>query len=137
LSLAQAAPYGLDLAVLIPMASLVEKGGGSFKGIKLLLCENPLPPLDVAIQAATEELPHSNYYTEPYSEPLRKVLSDRLGVSVETIHINAGSELILRQIFDRLGKSVHLLTPTYSLFPEIATHYTETQLTPENSFAMI
>ena len=29
-----------------------EKGGGTFRGIKLLLCENPLPPLDEAIAAA-------------------------------------------------------------------------------------
>jgi hypothetical protein len=26
------------------MTSILEKGGGAFKGIKLLLCENPLPP---------------------------------------------------------------------------------------------
>ena len=34
------------------MTSLQEKGGGTFRGIKLLLCENPLPPLDEAIAAA-------------------------------------------------------------------------------------
>ncbi len=28
------------------MTSAHEKGGGSFHGIKLLLCENPLPPID-------------------------------------------------------------------------------------------
>jgi histidinol-phosphate aminotransferase len=33
------------------------------------------------------------------------------------VHINAGSELILRQIFARLGRQVHLLTPTYPLVP--------------------
>lgn len=31
------------------MSSTVEKGGGSFEGIKLLLCENPLPPFDEAV----------------------------------------------------------------------------------------
>jgi len=36
------------------------------------------------------------------------------------VHINAGSELILRQLFDRLGQSVHLLTPTYRCRPWIA-----------------
>lgn len=35
------------------MSSKLEKGGGTFEGIKLLLCENPLPPLDEAIAAAT------------------------------------------------------------------------------------
>ena len=102
------------------MSTVSEKGGGSFHGIKLLLCENPLPPIDEAIAAATAALPDSNYYTEPYSEPMRQLIAQRLGVPENLIHINAGSELILRQIFQRLGQQVHLLTPTYVLFPEFA-----------------
>ena len=97
-----------------------EKGGATFEGIKMLLCENPLPPIDEAIAAAQAEVPHGNYYTEPYSAPLRQLIAARLGVPERLIHINAGSELILRQIFQRLGQQVHLLTPTYALFPEIA-----------------
>jgi histidinol-phosphate aminotransferase len=50
------------------------------------------------------------------------------------VHINAGSELILRQLFQRLGERVHLLTPTYALFPEIAASFTETRLRPEEGF---
>jgi histidinol-phosphate aminotransferase len=111
------------------------KGGATFEGIKLLLCENPLPPLEEAIAAAQGELARSNYYTEPHSEPLRRLVADQLGVPERLIHINAGSELILRQIFDRLGDRVHLLTPTYALFPEIARHYTETRLLPDRDFA--
>lgn len=117
------------------MTSLSEKGGGAFKGIKLLLCENPLPPLDEAIVAAQAAVPHSNYYTEPYSAPLRRLLGAQLGVPERLIHINAGSELILRQLFDRFGQQVHLLTPTYVLFPEIAGRYTEQRLLPEKDFA--
>jgi histidinol-phosphate aminotransferase len=117
------------------VTSILEKGGGTFTGIKLLLCENPLPPIDAAIAAAQAEVPHSNYYTEPYSAPLRRLLSDQLGVPERLIHINAGSELILRQLFARFGRQVHLLTPTYVLFPEIAGRYTETPLRPENDFA--
>jgi histidinol-phosphate aminotransferase len=116
------------------MTSKLEKGGGSFTGIKLLLCENPLPPLDEAIEAARAELPGSNHYTEAHSAPLRRLLADRLNVPERLIHINAGSELILRQIFDRFGDRVHLLTPTYPLFPEIARQYTETRLRPEDAF---
>lgn len=86
------------------MTSILEKGGGTFAGIKMLLCENPLPPLDEAIAAAQEELACSNYYTEAYSAPLRRLLSEQLGVPERLIHINAGSELILRQLFARLGK---------------------------------
>jgi histidinol-phosphate aminotransferase len=117
------------------MSLISEKGGGTFQGIKLLLCENPLPPIDEAIAAAQAEAAHSNYYTEPYSAPLRKLISGQLGVAERLIHINAGSELILRQLFDRFGQQVHLLTPTYVLFPEIARRYTETRLLPENDFA--
>lgn len=112
-----------------------EKGGGAFRGIKLLLCENPLPPLPEAIAAATGVLPEANYYTEPYSAPLRGLLAERFGVPQRLIHINAGSELILRQLFDRFGGRAHLLTPTYSLFPEIARSFTETRLRPDEDFA--
>lgn len=42
------------------MTSLLEKGGGTFPGIKMLLCENPLPPLNEAVAAAQEELGRSN-----------------------------------------------------------------------------
>lgn len=117
------------------MSAIAEKGGGSFQGIKLLLCENPLPPIDEAIVAAQAEVPHSNFYTEPYSAPLRRLISEQAGVAERLVHINAGSELILRQLFDRFGQQVHLLTPTYVLFPEIARHYTETRLLPEQDFA--
>jgi histidinol-phosphate aminotransferase len=117
------------------MTAIHEKGGGTFSGIKLLLCENPLPPLEEAIAAAQAEVPYSNFYTEPFSAPLRSRLSEQIGVPERLIHINSGSELILRQIFDRLGQRVHLLTPTYALFPEIAKKFTETPLEPEQDFA--
>lgn len=117
------------------MPSKTEKGGGAFGGIKLLLCENPLPPLDEAIDAASAELPWSNHYTEAHSAPLRRLLAEMLKISERFIHINAGSELILRQLFDRFGQQVHLLTPTYALFPEIARRLTETRLVPERNFA--
>jgi histidinol-phosphate aminotransferase len=116
------------------MSSKIEKGGSRFAGIKLLLCENPLPPLEEAQRAAESELPFSNYYTEPFSAPLRQILAQRNSVPERLIHINAGSELILRQIFDRFGRQVHLLTPTYSLFLEIAQEFTETRLLPEKNF---
>jgi histidinol-phosphate aminotransferase len=118
------------------MTSRLEKGGGTFTGIKLLLCENPLPPLDEAIEAARAELPRSNFYTEAHSAPLRRMLAERLEVPERLIHINAGSELILRQNFDRFGQQVHLLTPTYALFSEIAERYSETRLLPENNFRL-
>lgn len=117
------------------MSAEAEKGGGTFRGIKLLLCENPLPPIEAAIAAARAEVPFSNYYTEPYSAPLRQLLGARLGVPERLVHINAGSELILRQLFDRFGQQVHLLTPTYALFPQIARRFTETRLPAGEEFA--
>jgi histidinol-phosphate aminotransferase len=118
------------------MTAIAEKGAALFDGIKLLLCENPLPPLEAAIEAAKEELPRGNFYTEPFSAPLRTAIADQLGVSERLVHINAGSELILRQLFALLGQQVHLLTPTYPLFPEIAGSYTETRLLPEEDFRL-
>jgi len=115
--------------------SHTEKGGSTFAGIKMLLCENPLPPIEEAIAAAQAEAQHGNYYTEAYSQPLRRLIAERTGVPEQLIHVNAGSELILRQLLDRLGQQVHLLTPTYALFPEIARRYTQTPLQPEQDFA--
>jgi histidinol-phosphate aminotransferase len=116
------------------MTSLSDKGGGTFHGIKLLLCENPLPPIEEAITAAQAEVVRSNYYTEAHSAPLRRQIAAQIGVPERVIHINAGSELILRQIFDRFGQQVHLLTPTYALFPEVARRHTEQRLLPEKDF---
>lgn len=116
------------------MTSRAEKGGGTFQGIKLLLCENPLPPIDEAIAAAQAAAVHDNFYTEPYSAPLRSLIAEMDDVPERLIHINAGSELILRQLFDRFGQQVHLLTPTYVLFPEIAKSYTETRMSPQKDF---
>lgn len=99
------------------MTALLEKGGGTFEGIKLLLCENPLPPIDEAIAAAKAEVARSNFYTEPYSEPLRRFIADSLGVPSRLVHINAGSELILRQLFQRLGQQVHCPPPPMPCFP--------------------
>jgi histidinol-phosphate aminotransferase len=62
------------------MSTIAEKGGGTFQAIKLLLCEDPLPPIDEAIAAAQAEVPFSNFYTEPYSAPLRRLISERIGV---------------------------------------------------------
>jgi len=116
------------------MSAKSEKGGGAGTGIKLLLCENPLPPIEEAIEEACAEAARSNYYTEPFSAPLRRILAEQHEVPERLVHINAGSELILRQLFQRLGQRVHLLTPTYVLFPEIAVSFTETRLMPEEAF---
>lgn len=107
--------------------SVAEKGGAGFEGITMLLCENPLSPLSQAVEAAADLLPQSNHYTESHSAPLRAALSVHLAVPEAMIHINSGSELILRQLFGRLEERVHLVTPTYAVFPEIAHQMTETR----------
>jgi histidinol-phosphate aminotransferase len=117
------------------MTSRAEKGGGGFAGIKLLLCENPLPPIEEAVVAARNEVPNGNFYTQAHSAPLRALIARQLDVPQRLVHINAGSELILRQLFDRFGQQVHLLTPTYPLFPEIARRFTQTRLAPDRDFA--
>jgi histidinol-phosphate aminotransferase len=114
--------------------SRLEKGGFPPEGINLALCENPLPPIDEAIEAAKAEAPLSNHYTETYSWKLKENISDYVNVPVENIHINAGSELILRQLFLLYGQRVHLISPTYYLFEEIAENKTYTFLDEKEDF---
>ena len=114
--------------------SRLEKGGFPFEGINLALCENPLPPLDEAIEAAKAEAYVSNHYTEPYSRKLKDRISEHARVPVDNIHINAGSELILRQLFSLFGRKVHMFSPTYYLFDEIAGESTRIFLDEEKGF---
>ena len=114
--------------------SRLEKGGFPLEGINLALCENPLPPLEEAIEAMRKEARISNHYTEPYSLKLKEKISEYAGVPVDNIHINAGSELILRQLFSLYGRKVHMFSPTYYLFEEIAREKTHIFLDQEKSF---
>lgn len=114
--------------------SRLEKGGFPEEGINLALCENPLPPLDEAVEAARAEAPLSNHYTEPYSWKLKEMISGYAGVPVDNIHINAGSELILRQLFALYGERVHLISPTYYLFEEIGGEKIRTPLDEKEGF---
>jgi histidinol-phosphate aminotransferase len=114
--------------------SKLEKGGFPLEGINLALCENPLPPIDEAIETAKKETYLSNRYTEPYSWKLKERISEYVSVPIENIHINAGSELILRQLFSLYGQRVHLISPTYYLFAEIAKDKTYTPLDEKEDF---
>jgi histidinol-phosphate aminotransferase len=71
------------------MTARLEKGGGMFPGIKLLRCEDPLPPLPAAPTAAQAGLPQSNSYTEPYSALLRHWISESPGWPGRLVHLYA------------------------------------------------
>ncbi|MDE1819060.1 MAG: histidinol-phosphate aminotransferase family protein [Thaumarchaeota archaeon] len=114
--------------------SRLEKGGFPLGGINLALCENPLPPLEEAIEAAKEELHLCNHYTEPHSQRLLEKISEYVGVPTNNIHLNAGSEIILRQLFSLYGQKVHLISPTYYLFEEIAKDKSHTALEEKTNF---
>lgn len=114
--------------------SRLEKGGFPLTGINLALCENPLPPLEEAIEDAKEELHLCNHYTEPHSQRLLERISEYVGVPTNNIHLNAGSEIILRQLFSIYGQKVHLISPTYYLFEEIAKDKFHTILEEKNNF---
>ena len=47
--------------------------------------------------AAQAEAPRGNYYTEPYSAPLRQLIAAKLGVPERLGQIKPGSAVILRQ----------------------------------------
>lgn len=114
----------------------VEKGEKLFKGINLTFCENPFPPIEEAIEAAKKELKRSNFYTEPYSMRLKEEISNFLDVPKDYIHINAGSELIIRQLLSIFGQKVHILAPTWTLYEKVAKEKTFTYLKEENDFLM-
>ncbi len=111
-----------------------EKGIGTFKGINLTFCENPLSPTKEAIEAAKKELKRSNFYTEPYSMRLKEEISNYIDVPTNYIHINAGSELIVRQLLLIFGQRVHILTPTWIIFEKMAKEKTFTYLKEERDF---
>lgn len=114
-----------------------EKGGYKrFPGINLVYCENPFPPISEAVAAAKNELKKSNFYTEPRSERLKSLISDSIDVPAGHIHINAGSELIIRQLCSLFSKKTHLLTPTWTLFEKIIPRNTFTYLKEEDDFLM-
>jgi histidinol-phosphate aminotransferase len=48
--------------------------------------------------------------------------------------VNAGSELILRQLVAHFGRKTHLVMPTFALFEEIAGEKTHTSLHEEQGF---
>jgi len=112
----------------------IEKGMGTFEGINLTFCENPLSPTKEAIEAARKELKRSNFYTEPYSMRLKEEISDYIDVPTDNIHINAGSELIVRQLLSIFGQRVHILTPTWIIFEKITKEKTFTYLEEEKDF---
>jgi len=111
-----------------------EKGRKISEGINLTFCENPLPPIEEAIEAAKKELEKSNFYTEPYSMRLKEKISNYIGAPTDHIHVNAGSELIIRQLISIFGKKVHLLAPTWAIFETIAKKKTFTYLKEERDF---
>jgi len=111
-----------------------EKGVGTFEGINLTFCENPLSPTKEAIEAAKKELKKSNLYTEPYSMKLKEEISNYIDVPIDYIHMNAGSELIVRQLLSLFGQRVHILTPTWIIFEKIVKEKTFTYLKEERDF---
>jgi histidinol-phosphate aminotransferase len=80
------------------MTSILEKGGGTFKSITRLLCENPLPPVDEAIAATQAEVPRRNYYPEPGSETLRRYLGHGIGMPQRLVPVHPGSELFIPEL---------------------------------------
>ncbi len=89
--------------------------------------------MDEAIEDAKEEIHLCNHYTEPRSQRLEKI-SEYSGVQTNNIHLNAGSEIILRQLFSIYGQKVHLISPTYYLFEEIAKDKSHTMLEEKTNF---
>ena len=105
--------------------------------IRLSLCENPFPPLKEVISEAKKELKKANRYGSKYADMLRDELSSFLKIPKENIFVNAGSELILRQIFSLYGKRALLYAPSYVLFEEISENKKFIFLDKKDGFSFI
>ena len=89
-----------------------EKDGGSFKELDCCYAKTPYR-LWVKLLKQHRLLPHRNFYTETFSGSLHRTIARHINIPVTNFPINAGSELILRQLILPYRRQVHLLTHTY------------------------
>lgn len=90
--------------------------------VKLNTNENPYPPSPRVSQAVANEVKHLRLYPEPTCLKLRKVISERFGLTPDNVIIGNGSDNVLDLItrcyvYDgKIGQTV----PSYSLYPVVA-----------------
>jgi len=69
---------------------------------KLSSNENPYPPLP-SIQAAIDDSTPANRYPDGAAIPLREALASRFGVTVDEVHVGAGSVSIIAQLLQAVA----------------------------------
>jgi histidinol-phosphate aminotransferase len=113
--------------------------------VKLNTNENPYPPSPLVAEALRSEIGHDGaslrLYPNPSSRPLREALAKFHGVSTDWILSGNGSDDILNllmRVFAGPGRPAGMTTPSYSLYPVLATiHNAELIENPfDHSFAL-
>jgi len=107
--------------------------------LKLNTNESPLPPSPHVADAVREAAAGLRRYPDPFGEPLRSALADYHGVApAQVLVVNGGDQAIdcCFRAFCEPGDTVVYPTPTYSLFPTLATMFgvAQTELPLDDGF---
>ncbi|MDQ1513082.1 MAG: histidinol-phosphate aminotransferase, partial [Microbacteriaceae bacterium] len=92
-------------------------------GFKLSSNENPFPPLPQVVEKVASAL-EFNRYPEGAAVPLREKLADRHGVSLEQVHVAAGSVSLLAQFIAAAagpGDEVVYAWRSFEAYPGLVT----------------
>ncbi|RMD83087.1 MAG: histidinol-phosphate transaminase [Candidatus Dadabacteria bacterium] len=93
--------------------------------IKLNTNENPYPPSPAVLEAIQQEARrHLERYPPPLADPLREAAAQRYGVRPEQVLVGNGSDELLAICLRAAvgeGDTVAFPSPTYSLYPTLAT----------------
>lgn len=102
--------------------------------IKLNTNESPWPPSENVCQQVAQEAEKLHLYPSPAGDTLRRALAAYHGIAPEQVILCNGSDEALRLLihaFMEPGKSIGMVTPSYSLYPVLAaTYQAETRAYP-------
>jgi histidinol-phosphate aminotransferase len=92
--------------------------------VKLNTNENPYPPSSSVANAVLEETKRLQYYPEPTSSNLRKLIAEKHQLEQSQVIIGNGSDDLLNlcvRAFSDSKRSVGMLNPSYSLYPTLTS----------------
>ena len=92
--------------------------------VKLNTNENPYPPSSSVANAVLEETKRLQYYPEPTSSNLRKLIAEKHQLEQSQVIIGNGSDDLLNlcvRAFSDSKRSVGMLNPSYSLYPALTS----------------
>ena len=92
--------------------------------IKLNTNENPYPPSPLVAESVIRETKRLQFYPEPLSLKLRRLIAEKHGLHDNQVIIGNGSDDLLNlcvRAFSDSNRSVGILNPSYSLYPTLTS----------------